>query len=115
MIDGDTPYVRANVFERSESTGYALLEIMLCGRPSACPTSCAITCRIASHIWDSSIGSLRAPGFAAPVSSMMRLRYERRWLWYHTMSLSMISPVRGSAVLGPCALRVRLAAQRTTE
>ena len=31
------------------------------------------------------------------------------------MSLSMISPVRGSEVLGPCALRVRLADQRTTE
>ena len=37
------------------------------------------------------------------------------WLWYHTMSLSMISPERGSTVLGPCALRVVLAAQRTTE
>ena len=37
------------------------------------------------------------------------------WLWYHTMSDSMISPVRGSEVLGPCALRVSLADQRATE
>ena len=36
-------------------------------------------------------------------------------MWYHVMSLSMISPLRGSDVLGPTALRTVLAAQRTTE
>ena len=54
-------------------------------------------------------------GLAAPVSMRRRLRYERMWLWYQLMSLSMISPVRGSLVLGPTALRTVLATQRTTE
>ena len=44
-----------------------------------------------------------------------RLRYDRMWLWYQTISLLMISPLRGSGVLGPIALRTRLAAQRTIE
>ena len=37
------------------------------------------------------------------------------WLWNQTMSDSMISPVRGSEVLGPTALRTSLADQRATE
>src|SRR3954468_12033051 len=115
MIDGETPYTDVKVGLRSESTGYKLDATMLWGRPSAWPISCAITWRIVSPMSDSGMSRVRAPGFEAPVSVRSRLRYERMWLWYHTMSLSMISPVRGSEVLGPCALRTRLAAQRTTE
>ncbi len=88
---------------------------MLCGRPSACPTSCVITLRIVSPISSSGMSSERAAGLAAPVSIIRRLRYDRMWLWYQVMSLSMISPVRGSDVLGPTALRTSEAAQRTTE
>ena len=88
---------------------------MLCCRPSAWPISWAMTWRIVSPISSSGISSERAAGLAAPVSIISRLRYDRMWLWYQVISLLMISPVRGSDVLGPTALRTRLAAQRTTE
>ena len=70
---------------------------------------------MASAINSLEMGSCRASGLAAPVWTIIQLRYDRMWLWYQMMSDSMISPVRGSDVLGPCAFRVRLAAQRTTE
>ncbi len=74
---------------------------MLCGSPIAWPISCVITCSIASSMRRSVSGSCRASGLAAPVWTIIQFRYERMWLWYQTMSDSMISPVRGSEVLGP--------------
>src|SRR5829696_4464973 len=115
MMVADTPYFRVNDGLRRESTGNDADATMLCGRPNACPTSCVMTLRIVSPMSSSGISSERAAGLAAPVSTIRRLRYDRMWLWYHVMSLSMISPVRGSAVLGPTALRTRLAAHLTTE
>src|SRR5688500_4765589 len=115
MIVADTPYFRVKDGLRSESTGNDDDATMLCGRPNACPTSWVMTWRIVSPMSSSGIASVRAAGFDPPVSMSRRLRYDRMWLWYHVMSLSMISPVRGSAVLGPTALRTRLAAHLTTE
>src|SRR5688500_17828963 len=115
MMVAETPYFRVNDAFRSESTGNDDDAIMLCGRPNAWPTSWVMTWRIVSPMSCSGISSDRAAGFAAPVSIMRRLRYDRMWLWYQLMSLSMISPVRASAVLGPTALRTRLADHRTTE
>src|SRR5512143_3123266 len=115
MIVADTPYLRVNDGLRREATGNDAEATMLCGRPNACPTSCVMTFRIVSPRRGPGISSVRAAGFAAPGSMRSRLRYERMWLWYPVMSLSMISPVRGSAVLGPMALRTRLAAHLTTE
>src|SRR3990170_3756528 len=98
---------------RRESTGKEFDATMLCCSPSAWPISCVITWRIVSPISSSGMSSVRAPGFAAPVSIISRLRYERMWLWYQVISLFRISPVRGSEVCGPTALRTRLAAHRT--
>ena len=74
MIVSDTPYLLVKLGLRSESTGIADDAIMLCGRPSACPISCVITSRIVSPMRSSGISSVRASGFAAPVSIMRRLR-----------------------------------------
>src|SRR5690349_16424963 len=115
MMVADTPYFLVNDGLRSESTGNDADATILCGRPNAWPTSCVMTLRIVSPMSGSGMSSVRADGFAAPVSIISRLRYDRMWLWYQVMSLSMISPVRGSAVLGPTALRTRLAAHLTTE
>src|SRR3954463_6664450 len=115
MMVADTPYLRVNDGFLSESTGNDDDATMLCGRPNACPISWVTTLRMVSPMSASGISSVRAAGFAAPVSIIRRFRYERMWLWYHVMSLSMISPVRGSAVLGPTAFRTRLAAHLTTE
>src|SRR5688500_12984235 len=111
----DTPYVRVHDGVRKESVGHALDATMLCGRPNAWPTSCVTTWRIVSPISSSGVLSVRAAGLDAPVSISRRFRYDRMWLWYQVMSLSMISPLRGSDVLGPTAFRTVLAAQRTTE
>src|SRR5512138_1927430 len=114
MIVADTPYFRVNDGLRSESVGNELEATMLWGRPNAWPTSWVTTFRIVSPISSSGVFSVRAAGLDAAVSMSNRLRYDRMWLWYQVMSLSMISPVRGSAVLGPMALRTRLAAHLTT-
>src|ERR1043166_1461371 len=115
MIVALTPYLLVNVGDRRESTGKLLDAIRLWARPKASPISWAMTCRIVSPISSSGISSVRAGGFAAPVSTINRLRYDRMWLWNQLISLVMISPLRGSGVLGPTALRTRLAAQRTIE
>ena len=47
---------------------------MLCGSPSAWPTSWVITWRMVSPISGSGISSERAAGLAAPVSIISRLR-----------------------------------------
>ena len=80
MIVALTPYTRVNEGLRSESTGNDAEAIMLCCRPSACPISCVITWRMVSPISSSGILSVRADGFAAPVSIISQLRYERMWL-----------------------------------
>ena len=80
MIVPDTPYFDVKLRERNESVGNDADAIMLWGRPSACPTSCVITCVIVSPITSSGISSVRTAGFAAPVSIISRLRYDRMWL-----------------------------------
>jgi hypothetical protein len=39
-----------------------------------------MTCSIASAMSSSEIGSRRAAGLAAPVCTIIQLRYERMWL-----------------------------------
>src|SRR6266849_2282526 len=101
MIVALTPYLLVNVGLRRESTGKLDDATMLCWRPRAWPISWVITWRMVSPMSSSGMSSERAIGFAAPVSIIRRLRYERMWLWYQLISLLMISPLRGSGVLGP--------------
>ena len=43
MSVGVWPIFFTNARLRTESTGYMELALKLCGKPSVCPTSCAVT------------------------------------------------------------------------
>ena len=98
-----------------ESTGYAELAFMLWGSPKAWPTSWEITLLIISPISFSGVSNVRALGLAAPVSNKYLFLYDFKWLWYHIISLSIISPVLGSETLGPTAFLVVEATYLTVE
>ena len=56
---------------------------------------------------------MRAQREGETVDSLRLRDDDRMWLWNQTMSLSMISPDRGSLTLGPMAFRTMLAALAT--
>ena len=95
MIEAAVPIEQVKLV-RSESTGYAAEDFMLCGSPMVCPTSWADTKRISSPITSSSNFTPRAFSSRAAVCTRYQLRSRFITLWYHWMSLSRISPVLGS-------------------
>ena len=74
---------------------------MLWGSPNVCPTSWDDTNRTSSPMTSSSNSTARAWGFAAAVYTKYQFLTRFMTLWYHWMSLSRISPERGSWMWGP--------------
>ena len=100
MIDDATPISQVKRV-RSCSTEYADDACMLCCSPIVWPTSWADTKRTSSPISSSSNLTPRASSLTAAVCTKNQLRSRFITLWYHWMSLSRISPVRGSCTWGP--------------
>ena len=74
---------------------------MLCGRPSVWPTSWLDTNRINWPMIESANAVPRTDGLTAAVWIRNQSRSRFCTLWYQPMSLSRISPLRGSTTLGP--------------
>ena len=116
MIEAEVQPMRSvNERERSESTANAAEAIILCRKPSECPTSWQITKRMASPMSESGRFMVRASGHTVPVCTVIHCWSMESTLCHHMMSASRISPVRGSSVDGPMALAFVLAAYMRVE
>ena len=113
MIDGECPILATHVLLRMESSGYIELPLKLCGKPSVWPTSCATTNCTSRPINESGNGNVCARLSRCPTCEKYQLRCRSMMLWYIWTSASMISPVRGSVVLGPTALATGDGSHRT--
>ena len=88
---------------------------MLCWKPSVWPTSCAATKASSSPISSSGSGSVRARGSSGATCTKYQSRTKFMTLWWNWMSVSRISPVRGSCTCGPLAFWTVDGSQRMTE
>ena len=100
---------------RTLAAEYVELAFMLCWNPSVWPTSCAATYSISRPMRSSGSGSVLARGSSGPTWTKYQFRARFITLWWNWMSLSMISPLRGSLMCGPEAFSVVDGSQRMTE
>src|SRR6187401_3620016 len=103
MIEGVCPFLATHSLFLKFSTGTDELEPTLRRRPSVCPTSCDETNCTKRPINSSGNTICLARVSLGPAWTIYQLRISSITLWYQLIWLSIISPLRGSEILGPLA------------